>query len=159
MASVHHFLDIYKHHLSFKCGLTAAHFWLLNSGWIPGRQVSNSSWNQAPNSFHFPSWKAEFLKVFCQAWSCCFALSSLILVFFPSAVGAVRRKVVATEMRLPLTLWSLTGRRWIFIFLQKFPKILLFHFASPEVVSLWLSVGVCHLWTWTNPCLFFKWCF
>lgn len=53
----------------------------------------------------------------------CFAIdcpsNSLILFFFLFLVGAVRRKVAATEMRLRLTPWSLTGRKQILIFPQK----------------------------------------
>ena len=110
-----------------------------------GSQVPNSSWNQ-PGLGHpiplvlLPSRKPSqnFLSqssrhilspegLQTRLLDGCFAINcpsnSLILVFFLSLVGAVRRKVVATEMRLRLTLWSLTGRKQILIFPQKQPEI------------------------------------
>lgn len=106
-----------------------------------GSQVPNSSWNQPGLGHPIPlvlllsgklSWNfldhssrhilsPEGLQT--RLLAGCFVINcpsdSLILVFFLSIVGAVRRKVVATEMRLRLTPWSLTGRKWILIFPQK----------------------------------------
>lgn len=112
--------------------------WLWTSKQTKGSQLPSSGWNQpgfghplllvlllsrnpsqnslSHSSGHILSPKASQrrLSAGCFAISC--HSNSSILLFFLSLVGAVRRKVVATEMRLRLTPWSLTGRRWIFLF-------------------------------------------
>lgn len=115
--------------------------WLWTSKQTKGSQLPSSGWNQpgfghplllvlllsrnpsqnslSHSSGHILSPKASQRRLSAG----CFAISrhsnSSILLFFLSLVGAVRRKVVATETRLHLTPWSLTGRRWIFLFFHK----------------------------------------
>lgn len=113
--------------------------------------------------------KYRVLKDFWQILSWFFALScpsgSLILIFYPSAVGAVRRKVVATGTRLHPTQWSLTGRRWILIFLQNHPKNCWFSLwmirgCSSLVICRYLPLNllfICHLGVWTKLMFIFKW--
>lgn len=132
--------------------------WLWTSKQTKGSQLPSSGWNQpgfghpvllllllsknpsqnslSHSSGHILSPKASQRRLSAG----CFAINchnnTSILLFFLSLVGAVKRKVVATEMRLRLTPWSLTGRRWIFLSPQSNHQTVVCHRRQLKVLVL-----------------------